>query len=115
MLRKRTAAAVNIQMTAARKRRETLVAMLASHTDPKEIAATNEYIAHADSYIAALLENLDRIVARNISKLRKEEKGILARLRDSGLSDDERDIATDRLERVADLIIALTIELNATK
>lgn len=115
MLRKRTVAAVNLQLTAVRKRRETLVAMLASHTDPKEIAETNEYIAAADLYIAGLLENRDRIVARNIEKLRKEEKDLLARLRGPGLSDDDRDLATDRLERVADLIIALTNELNGSK
>lgn len=70
MLRKRTLPAVDLQLTAVRQRRATLVAMLASHTDPKDIAATNEYIASADSYIEGLLENRARIIARNEAKVR---------------------------------------------
>lgn len=79
MLRKRTLAAVDLQLNAVRKRRATLVAMLASHTDPKEIAATNEYIASADSYIKGLLENRARIIARNEAKSGAKLKAVLDR------------------------------------
>jgi hypothetical protein len=109
MLRKRTVAAVNLQLDAAIKSRSTLHAMLASHTDPKDIAETKEYIAAKDLYIAALLENRDRIVARNLANFRKEEKDILARLRGPGLTDDERDELTLALETVGDRIVALLI------
>lgn len=100
---------VNIELRAATKRRSTLVAMLASHTDPKDIAETTALIATTDAYIVELNANADRIVAKNLAGFRAQEKTIRERLRDPNLTDAERDDLTFDLETVSDRIIALSI------